>query len=151
MADSVPNDVITYLQSHRSFSADLSGSECGAVVLSTVNSLKAREFWVNGEGRDWPDDPHQGEDGYYIVAGVDLVEQIDGFDPAGILVWIPAMSLFGTWDCDHWDLILFEHTSWQAIVDNPVHYLDAQWNPDQPFNYAKPWLAGCEWRNGKPF
>ena len=151
MTDSIPNEVVAYLGTHRVFDADFSRSECGVVGLSTVDSLSVRDFWVDGEGRGWLDDPHSDDDGYYAVPGVDLVNQVEGFDPSAILVWIPGLKSFGTWDCDHWDLIVFEHTQWETITADPVRYLDAQWNSDGSFDYCKPWTAGFEWRSGRPF
>jgi hypothetical protein len=113
--------------------------------------LAVRDFWVDGEGRDWPDDPHADDGGYYVVLGVDLVGAVEGFDPDGILVWVPELSSFGTWDSDHWDLIVFEATPLEAIVADPVPFLDAQWDPTCPFDYLRPWTLGFEWRNGRPF
>ena len=30
-----------------------------------------------------------------------------GYDPVGVLVWLPVEGCFGAWDGDHWDLITF--------------------------------------------
>ena len=151
MMPSAPNDAIAYLHAHRSFDHDPSNSVCGAVVLAAADALTLREFWIDGEGRDWIDDPHEGDDGYYVVPGIDFVAQVDGFDPDGILVWIPGLESFGTWDSDHWDLIVFEETRWDAIVADPLRYVDAQWDPECTFEYLKPWTAGFEWHPGRPF
>ena len=151
MSCSLPGEVVSYLRSHRTFDIDTSPSECGDVVLASADALAVRDFWVNGEGRDWPDDPHADDGGYYVVPGVDLVGAVEGFDPDGILVWVPELSSFGTWDSDHWDLIVFEATPWEAIVADPVPFLDAQWDPTCPFDYLRPWTLGFEWRDGRPF
>ena len=150
MKFAAPNDVTAYLQAHRSFDYDPSSTECGAVGLVSPEDLTLRDFWVNGEDRDWTDDPHAADDGCYVVPGIDLVGEIDGFDPDGILLWIPELVGFGSWDCDHWDLIVFGDTSWDEIVADPVRYLDAQWDPACSFEYLKPWTAGFEWRAGRP-
>lgn len=151
MESSVPSDAISYLQNHRSFDYDPSMSECGAVVLAPVENLDVRDFWVDGEGQNWADDPHAAEVGYYVVPCIDLVSQVDGFDPEGILVWIPRVASFGSWDADHWDLIVFYSTGWEAIVADPLRYINAQWDPDCEFDFLKPWRAGFDWHDGRPF
>jgi len=147
----VPEEVKAYLETHTTFGHQTPTCKCGNVVLMPAASLEARDFWVDGEGRDWNDDPHQSDHGYYVVPGVDLVSQVDGFDPDGILLWIPALSSFGTWDSDHWDVILFENTRWEAIIADPARFLDAQWAPDHGFPYLKPWSVGFGWHEGRPF
>ncbi|MCB0996163.1 MAG: hypothetical protein KDB21_13785 [Acidimicrobiales bacterium] len=147
----VPDEALAYLAAHRTFDRDISMSEVGAIVLAEPSSLAVRDFWVDGGGRDWPADPHRHHAGYYVVPGIDLVRAVDGYDPDGVLIWIPALRSFGTWDLDHWDLIVFEDTSWEAIADDPVPFLDALWDPRCPFDYLQPWVAGFEWREGRPF
>jgi hypothetical protein len=98
MSSSLAGEVVSYLRSHRTFDIDTSPSECGAVVLASADALGVHDFWVDGEGRDWPDDPHADDGGYYVVPGVDLVGAVEGFDPDGKL--IEARDLLGRLGAD---------------------------------------------------
>jgi len=81
MSSSLPGEVVSYLRSHGTFDIDTSPSECGAVVLASADALAVRDFWVDGEGRDWPDDPHAGDGAHYVVPGVDLVGAVEASIP----------------------------------------------------------------------
>ena len=73
----------------------------------------------------------------------------EGYDPEGILLWIPSLTTFGSWDNDHWDLIVFAGASWEDIVSDPPRFLNAQW--DAGGEYLRPWEHGFEWKPGRPF
>lgn len=147
----LPAGTLAFLEGNRVLQYSPSAVECGATVLQSVNDLTIRDFWVNGDGRDWADDPHGSNTGYYSVPAVDLVRQAEGFEPDGILTWIPKAKSFGTWDSDHWDLIVFAETSWGDIVADPARFLNAQWDPNCGFGYLKPWIHDFEWSDGRPW
>jgi hypothetical protein len=75
---------------------------------------------------------------------------VEGFEPTGILLWIPALRSFGSWDNDHWDLILFRGAAWEDIAADPTPYLNAQWESDDN-DYLRPWGHGFKWSSGRPF
>lgn len=122
--------------------------ECGAVTFNDPDGLRETVVWVDGDERGWDNDPHRREVGHYIVPIVDLLATADGYDPQGILVWIPALGAFGSWDCDHWDLIVFTGSTWDDITADPARFLNAQWAPGG--EYLRPWEHGFEWRPGRP-
>ena len=151
MPSDLPEETSDFLESNRALLYSPSAVECGAIALHSVNDLTTRDFWVNSDGRDWADDPYGSNTGYYSVPAVDLVSQAEGFDPDGILAWIPRAKSFGTWDCDHWDLIVFAGTSWGEIVADPARFLNAQWDPNCLFGYLKPWIHDFDWSDGRPW
>ena len=125
----IPADLSEFFRSGRALDYEAARAEPGAVTLHhdppTVNLA------VDSDGAGWRGiDPHAGEKGYYAVAAVDLVEECDGFDPLGVLVWVPAERCFGTWDPDHWDLTVFPGATWADIVADPIPYINAQWTGD---------------------
>lgn len=151
MPHELPEETVAFLDENQAFQYTSSMVECGAIALQSLGRLALRDFWVNGDGRDWADDPHDSSTGYYSVPAVDLVHEAEGFDPDGILAWIPKIRSFGTWDCDHWDLIVFTGTSWGEIVADPAQFLNAQWDPNCAFDYLKPWINGFAWADGRPW
>ena len=125
----LPPDLVEFLRSGRSLNYDPTEAEPGAVVMRTCPPLIT--LWVDSSDRPWhASDPHAGEVGYYAVPVVDLIADCEGFDPAGVLVWIPREQAFGTWDADHWDLIVFRDVLWSHIEADPIPYLNAQWTGD---------------------
>jgi len=69
------------------------------------------------------DDPHQ-EEGYYSVPAVNLVAACDGYDPDGILIWLPDEGLFGTWQSDFLSISFFPGVSWSDIVVDPIRFIN---------------------------
>jgi hypothetical protein len=40
---------------------------------------------------------------------------------------MPDEQLYGSWDADHSRLLVFPQTKWTDIVQNPIPYLNSQW------------------------
>jgi hypothetical protein len=128
----LPRDLVQFLEDGRQLTYDSSLCECGLVRLLPLNQLVVEEFYVDSEGGVLEAiDPHRGEKGYYRVTAVDLVADCEGYDPKGILIWLPELELFGTWDIDHWDMLVFPGVTWKDIAANPERYLNAQWYPTE--------------------
>ena len=148
----LPQDLVTFLRGKRELVYEPEHCECGAVKLVALEEITLSAFYVDSENAPWVNqDPHAGKYGYYSVPGVNLVVACDGYDPDGILIWLPDVELFGTWDCDHWNLLIFPSATWADIVADPVKYLNAQWRlqenitefliPTQRFSFhpGRPW------------
>jgi len=148
----LPEELILFLKKKRSLKYDPDECECGETELKQLEELELSEFYIDFDSNNiQPDDPHQGEEGYYVVKGVDLISECDGFDPEGILIWLPDYQMFGAWDSDHYNLTLFNDTDWEEIVEDPVQYLNAQWDPTLAVEMLlDPWEK-CEFKKGRPF
>lgn len=148
----LPTEAKEFLKSGQQFHYDATCCEAGLVTLKTYDELKLTEIWVNSEASPiQEDDPHAGEEGYYVIPCVDLIATCEGYDPEGILIWLPGYQVFGQWDCDHWDVVIFPSTKWTNIVANPAHYLGAQWDGSmEGQEYLRPWNQ-CEFKVGRPF
>jgi hypothetical protein len=130
MADlKLPADLIAFLQSGRQLDYDASKCECGSLRLARLEELKLETIWAKPSEFD-ADDPHAGHEGLYKVEAVDLVEYAEHYPPEFILLWLPAMECFGTWDSDHYHLSVFPNASWSDIAINPLPFIDSQWRLD---------------------
>jgi hypothetical protein len=129
MADlDLPDELRAFLAAGRKLEYDASKCEAGRIELRSLKSLRLKEYTLRPEesqlGRQ---DPHAGEDGYYLVPGISLVGRCKSYDPDGILLWLPREERFGTWDCDHHVIQVFPWATWADIVADPVRHLNAQW------------------------
>lgn len=145
---SPPRDLVIYLESGKQLVYDPGTCEPGLVRLKPVGNLSLDEIWLHPESKE---DPNFGADGYYNIPAVSLTGECENYDPEFILLWLPNEKLYGTWDCDHWQLTTFPKAKWADIALNPAPYLDAQWNPNSVKRGGiKPWKT-YKFRKGMPF
>ena len=93
------------------------------------------------------DDPHRRDGGYYAVPAVNLVFGDDprpNLDfPAWLLLWLPDLQRFGSFDLDHGDLVLFaDRVRWADIAADPGPYVVASESGGRgpvPTEYLRPW------------
>jgi hypothetical protein len=148
----IPEDLGDYLKSKKQLEYDASQCVPGQISLLEYETLEIGEVYIDSEESPLiKTDPHAGEIGYYAVPAVNLVADCDGFDPDGILIWLPDQKCYGTWDCDHYDVLVFPHATWTEILANPLVYINAQWKPQgvlcqyfvpfpkYPFHAGRPW------------
>ncbi|MHC4867254.1 MAG: hypothetical protein ACYTEX_24530 [Planctomycetota bacterium] len=123
----IPCDLIDFLVHNKSLCYDETKCTVGHVELVPVESLMAGRIYVkpNEEGQ---------KKGYYTIPAVDLVAECEGYSAWGILVWLPGIQRFGTWDGDHRRLRVFPKAKWSDIVRNPTKYLNALWKPEKVEN-----------------
>jgi hypothetical protein len=77
---------------------------------------------------DSPEDPHVVEKGSYLVKGVNLVASCDGYDPVGLLLWLPLDGRYGLWDGEHGTLRVFgADVNWLEIVGDLPRHINAHW------------------------
>ena len=144
----LPKEAVRFLSSDHQLKYDPSLCEPGAVMLHRLADLRLGEVWV---GTDSADDPNYSRDGYYAIPAVSLSCECTSYSPEFILLWLPNERLFGTWDCDHWSLTVFESATWADIVARPHIYLGAQWDCASVVGSVfRPW-RGYPFRAGSPF
>lgn len=137
----LPDDFVAFLRSRKTLQYDQESVEPGHVGLAPLSELKLGAVWINSDGSPFEDDdPQAGEDGYYEVPAVSLTNECESYEPEFILLWLPNEQLFGSWDCDHWDLFVFRDTTWADIIADPARYLDVQWSDTEReiSDYFKP-------------
>lgn len=130
-----------YLKSDQKLTYDFSKAEPGEVRLCSLDELKPGVVWVSPESGD----------GYFEIPAVSLTNYCEAYDPEYILLWLPNEQVYGAWDCDHWELIIFEDASWADIARDPVSYINAQWDGRSPLAKKIIPTNGYELKQGVPF
>ncbi len=147
----LPPDLREYLTRENHLEYDAEDCEAGRITLKRLRSLRIKDIYVDSENSPLEEsDPNAGKRGYYAISAVSLLASCEGYDPEGILVWLPDQSTFGTWDNDHWDVLVFPNVSWTDIVKDPVPFINAQWRHGVPFEYLVPWPK-YEFKLGRPW
>ena len=147
----LPTDLREYLGCEKYLDYDTNECVAGKVTLKRLRSLRIESIYVDSEGSPLEkSDPNANKKGYYAVPAVSLLARCEGFDPAGILVWLPDQLSYGTWDNDHWDLLVFPHVTWTDIAKNPVPFINAQWQHGIAFEYFVPWNQ-YKFKRGRPW
>lgn len=141
MADlNLPADLATFLKRDEQPEYDAAECEAGCVTLLPLEQLKLELFPMTP---DSPDDPHAGEYGSYLVQGVSLVAECDGYNPKGLLLWLPLDKRYGLWDGEHGTLRVFStDVGWPEIVRKFPQHINAAWKLDGSASVSDltPWV-----------
>jgi len=135
----LPADLVAFLQRGKQPTFDPALCEAGAVTFLSLDKLRVEFFPMTPDSKD---DPHAGEYGSYLVAGVSLVASCDGYDPVGLLLWLPLDGRYGTWDGEHGTLRVFRaNVTWSTITRDPPRHINAQWGLEgsAPVSDLAPW------------
>jgi hypothetical protein len=116
----LPIDLREFLESRGKLKYNAADCEAGAVVLKDLSQLSLATISVIPNGK-------QSANAYRVQA-VSLTHECEGYDPEFILLWMPNEQLYGSWDADHSRLLVFPLTKWTDIVQNPIPYLNSQWD-----------------------
>ncbi|MBC7876629.1 MAG: hypothetical protein H7Y59_05600 [Anaerolineales bacterium] len=127
----LPEDLIEFLISGSQLDYDPDDCECGHVTLLAHDKLTPSVVFVDSDDAPFANqDPHAEEEGCYVIPAINLVAECEGYDPDGILIWLPDQKVFGTWDSEYWDVLIFPYATWRDISTSPVKYLNALWDQD---------------------
>ena len=99
-------DLLDFLEAGKKLEYDYDSAEPGFVGLCKPSALKEGVIWMEG-----PSD----EDSYYEIPAISLSGENEYYKPEFILCWLPNEKKYATWDCDHWDLLVFENESWALV------------------------------------
>lgn len=153
MNNKLPQDLLTFLDQGKQLIYNFDESEVGMVTLKKKEQLTEEAIFLEKESSPHSDaDPNKEKSGYYSVPAIDLIQTCDdSYDPHGILLWLPTIGMYGTWDSDHYQLIGFPGVDWGKITENPAKYLNAQWDPAiGDGEYIAGWKYG-QFQEGRPF
>jgi hypothetical protein len=140
----IPPDLLAFLMAGRQLQYEAADCEAGRVVLLSQDQLKVRLYPTdvdNGPIKN-SSDPHYRELGCYLVPGVSLVAASDGFDPDGLLLWLPEENCYGTWDSSHTLLEAFDReVTWSHIANDPIRFINSFWSDERVGGLAPlvPW------------
>jgi hypothetical protein len=127
-----PQDFLEFLKNGSQLDYDPEDCECGQVTLLAHDKLSPGVVFVDSDDAPFADqDPHVEEAGCYVVPAFSLIAECgEGYDPEGILIWLPDQKVFATWDSEFWNVLIFPYATWGDISANPLKYLNALWEPD---------------------
>ncbi len=118
----IEQELHEFLRAGKQLQYDHAQTEPGYVALCHLDDLEEGVVWIEGSlsGKS-----------YYEIPAISLTNDNDYYDPEYILLWLPNEQQYGTWDCDHWVLYVFEQAKWQDIAENPAPYINCQWDESQ--------------------
>ena len=137
---SLPTDLGDFLQNRKQLQYAEEECEAGHVALHTPSELRLVNLLVNTYATPLEEeDPHQGESGY-LVPAISLTASCQGYDPNFLLLWLPTENLYGNFDTEHGHLNVFPNANWTDITENPIVYLNSQWEPENGLSAVfQPW------------
>ncbi len=123
----LPSDLVSHLRNSDSLVISMEEGEVRRAELLSIDELKLDRFLVESE--------EYGDEGEAVASkefeGYSLLKDADGYEPDGVLVWLPELKEYGAWDCDHLTLITFQDVTWTEIIAAPTWFINGQWHPDQ--------------------
>jgi hypothetical protein len=131
----LPDDLVAFLAAGRPLEYPAAACEAGAVTLVPLTDLKLERFPQETGGLAvFEQDPHYPRRGSYLVAGVNLTADCtNGYNAAGLLLWLPVERRYATWDDSHCTIRVFgPEVTWVRIAANPAPHINAQWSGIDP-------------------
>src|SRR5215831_8871567 len=134
----LPDDLVAFLGAGKQLEYEAEPCEAGAITLVPLTELKLERFPVEtGSLAVYEQDPHYPQVNSYLVLGVNLVASCTaGYEPVGMLLWLPVERRYGTWDSSHCGLQVFgPEVTGRRIAANPVPHINARCtgiDPDAP-------------------
>ncbi len=126
----LPSDLAAFLGAGKQLEYDPRKCEAGAVTLPHLSEVQRVRFPVETSGSPrFKEDPRYPEVNSYLVLGVDLtVGATGGYDPEGLLIWLPVEQRYGVWDSSHCSIQMFRpELTWSEIAADPAAFINAGW------------------------
>lgn len=143
---SLPDDLRAFLAAAGRLEYDPDDCEAGAIELVPLQDLKLERFPVETGPLPEQDPDYPGVNSFLVI-GVNLVASCTGgYEPVGLLLWLPVERRYGIWDSSHCGIRVFgPDVTWERIAANPVPHIEAGWtgfNRDSPpMEDLIPWPA----------
>src|SRR5262245_14682769 len=126
----LPSDLVKFLEARKRLEYDPADCEAGAVTLIPLTELKLERFPVETSGLPvFKQDPHYPKVNSYLVLAVNLVADCTGgYEPTGLLLWLPVEKRYGIWDSSHCGIQVFgSEVTWERITAAPAQHINAGW------------------------
>jgi|GEM_PF-5614159 len=120
----LPLDLVSFLDTQRTFNTDHEKLECGLVEFFSVEELRIGYVYVAPQGVK---DPNCNNEGVYKVTAISLVKTCERYSPHNLIVYLPFENAFAMHDCDHAKITVFKDVSWSDITKTPERYLNSLW------------------------
>ena len=127
----LPLEFINFLETNKELDYNPDEAYPKKVKFHKLEDLKREKIWIDATTYDVNlNIINVIQQAYYELEAVSLIEECDRYSEFGILCWLPELKKFCSWDIDHWVLTLFPNATWEYICNDPVSYLNAQWEED---------------------
>ncbi len=121
LKDELPDDLVAFLKTDRRLRYDARACEIGVFTLRALDEVQEIELAVSAE---------QGE-ATCVMRGLDLLKTCEAYDPRGMLVYIPSLRKYGSYDGEKQSLVTFRGMSWSDFLASPTRYINAGWFEDE--------------------
>ena len=116
--DELPDDLVDFLESDRRLEYDASTCEIGVFTLRTLDEIEQISLTVSDKEHD----------SKCTIRALDLVKSCEVYNPRGILVYIPSLRKYGSYDREEELLITYRGMAWSDFLANPARYVNAAWD-----------------------
>jgi len=134
LEEELPDDLVEFLESERRLEYDASACEIGVFAFRTLAEVQEIDLIVS-------DKDHESK---CTIHALDLVKSCEVYDPRGILVYIPSMRKYGSYDSEQELLITYRGMSWSDFLSDPARYVNAAWDFDPEIAEATFSEAGAD-------
>jgi membrane protease YdiL (CAAX protease family) len=121
LKDELPDDLVAFLKTDRRLEYDASMCEIGVFALRSLDEIQEIELAVSAERGG----------STCLMRGLDLLKSCEEYDPRGMLVYIPSLRKYGSYDGEKQSLVTYRSMSWSDFLANPVRYINAAWFEDK--------------------
>jgi hypothetical protein len=137
----LPREFIEFLARGAALDFNNQPCELGEIRWHSLGALKTEEFRLQTYASPLEStDPNKDNDGAYLVPAISLIAESSSYLPHFLFSWLPEEEAFASGDEEHGHLWFLPGVSWQQIMENPIPYLEAQWNQDLgPGKRLCPW------------
>ncbi len=120
LKDELPDDLVAFLKTNRLLTYDAATCEIGVFTLRALDEVQEIEFAVRAENGD----------AVSTMRGLNLLKSCEDYDPRGMLIYIPSLRKYGSYDGEKRSLVTYRGMSWSNFLDNPARYINAAWIED---------------------
>jgi hypothetical protein len=123
-------DLVAFFADGKALEYDPAACEAGALTLRPPAKLRPHLVPVETGGSPlFEQAPHFPKVNSYLVLGVNLVVSCTGgYEPVGLLLWLPSEGRYGQWDSSHCTIQMFgPEETWTQIAAEPARYINALW------------------------
>ena len=118
--DELPDDLLEFLASDRHLEYDASACEIGVFTFRSLEEVAEIDLAVRVESQEST-----------VRSAPGPLEIVRGYDPRGMLVYIPSLRKYGSYDSEGESLITYRGMSWSDFLAAPAKYINAAWHLDR--------------------
>lgn len=111
----IPEEIILFINQIKLQNIDFNNNYCGKITFYSINQLEINYIPYNKNKKI----------GYIKV--VDIIKDCDKVTPYGVFIYLPDYKLFGTYDRDTKEIIVYKNTNIEDIQSDLIKYINFHW------------------------